>query len=161
MVAVESDAGLAAARGSAGTLPRSARGDMLADVVVPSGHVGDHVSGFVIDELEVEEDHVHLLDPGGTGAGRPRYPTGREREGEPPMVDDWGSAESYEPYVGRWSRAVADEFLHWLAVPSGARWLEVGCGTGALTQAICEEADPARQARIRAIAADIRDRNPL
>lgn len=60
------------------------------------------------------------------------------------MVDDWGSAEAYEPYVGRWSRAVADEFLPWLAVPSGARWLEVGCGTGALTQAICEKADPAR-----------------
>jgi hypothetical protein len=32
----------------------------------------------------------------------------------------WESGEAYEPYVGRWSRLVAREFLHWLALaPSG------------------------------------------
>ncbi len=54
----------------------------------------------------------------------------------------WASGAAYEPYVGRWSRLVAREFLAWLAVPPGARWLDVGCGTGALTQTILAEAAP-------------------
>jgi hypothetical protein len=35
--------------------------------------------------------------------------------------------------MGRWSRALARPFLAALAVPRHSRWLEVGCGTGALT----------------------------
>ncbi|WP_433311179.1 class I SAM-dependent methyltransferase [Micromonospora chersina] len=31
-----------------------------------------------------------------------------------------------------------------LALPPGLRWLDVGCGTGALTAAVLAEADPAR-----------------
>jgi SAM-dependent methyltransferase len=54
----------------------------------------------------------------------------------------WVSGAAYEPYVGRWSRRVARAFLAWLAVPRGARWLDVGCGTGAVTQTILAEADP-------------------
>src|SRR5437667_2618768 len=54
----------------------------------------------------------------------------------------WASGAAYEPYVGRWSRLVAREFLAWLAVPPGSRWLDVGCGTGALTQVILELASP-------------------
>jgi SAM-dependent methyltransferase len=46
--------------------------------------------------------------------------------------------------VGRWSRLVAHEFLTWLARPAGQRWLDVGCGTGALAQAILETAAPSR-----------------
>jgi SAM-dependent methyltransferase len=57
--------------------------------------------------------------------------------------DIWANAEAYERYVGRWSRLVAREFLDWLAVPPGTRWLDVGCGTGALTELILEEAQPA------------------
>jgi SAM-dependent methyltransferase len=57
-------------------------------------------------------------------------------------VDVWASAADYETYVGRWSRRVAREFLPWLAVPPGSRWLDVGCGTGALAQAILEIASP-------------------
>ena len=45
--------------------------------------------------------------------------------------DVWASGAAYEPYVGRWSRLVAREFLNWLAVPARGRWLDVGCGTGA------------------------------
>jgi SAM-dependent methyltransferase len=54
----------------------------------------------------------------------------------------WASGDAYEPYVGRWSRLVAREFLAWLAVPPGQRWLDVGCGTGALSRAILEVAAP-------------------
>jgi SAM-dependent methyltransferase len=55
----------------------------------------------------------------------------------------WASGDAYEPYVGRWSRSVAREFLAWLAVPKGSRWLDVGCGTGALSATILENASPA------------------
>ena len=50
--------------------------------------------------------------------------------------DVFNRAASYEPYVGRWSRQLAPLFLKWLGVASGGRWLDVGCGTGALTEAI-------------------------
>jgi SAM-dependent methyltransferase len=58
------------------------------------------------------------------------------------VEDNWSSGARYEPYVGRWSRLVAREFLAWLAVPPGRRWLDVGCGTGALTQTILAIAEP-------------------
>src|SRR6266498_3384095 len=56
--------------------------------------------------------------------------------------DVWASGNAYEPYVGRWSRMVAKEFIHWLGLPDGQQWLDVGCGTGALTQTILENANP-------------------
>jgi SAM-dependent methyltransferase len=56
--------------------------------------------------------------------------------------DTWASGAAYEPYVGRWSRLVAREFLAWLAVPPGSAWLDVGCGTGALTETILQAAAP-------------------
>lgn len=58
-------------------------------------------------------------------------------------ADIWASGEAYEPYVGRWSRAVARELLAWLEVPAGGRWLDVGSGTGALSGTILEVAAPA------------------
>jgi SAM-dependent methyltransferase len=57
-------------------------------------------------------------------------------------MDVWSSGDSYEAYVGRWSRPVADRFLEWLDPPAGARWLDVGCGTGALTGEILGHAAP-------------------
>jgi SAM-dependent methyltransferase len=48
----------------------------------------------------------------------------------------WASGAAYERYVGRWSRLVAREFLASLNVKNKARWLDVGCGTGALCQTI-------------------------
>jgi SAM-dependent methyltransferase len=57
-------------------------------------------------------------------------------------MDVWSSGDSYEAYVGRWSRPVAGRFLAWLDQPAGARWLDVGCGTGALTDEILGHAAP-------------------
>jgi len=56
--------------------------------------------------------------------------------------DVWAAGDLYEPYVGRWSRVVAKEFVAWLGVPKGKSWLDVGCGTGALTQCILRDAAP-------------------
>ena len=59
-------------------------------------------------------------------------------------MDNWTSGSAYEAFIGGWSRLVAAEFVPWLAVPGGARWLDVGCGTGALTQTVLSSADPER-----------------
>ena len=56
--------------------------------------------------------------------------------------DVWANSDSYEPYVGRWSRLVAAEFLNWLELPVGSNWLDVGCGTGALSETILLLCDP-------------------
>ncbi len=56
--------------------------------------------------------------------------------------DAWTAGNLYEPYVGRWSRLVAIEFLKWLSVSAGKDWLDLGCGTGALTQSILEHGKP-------------------
>ena len=71
-----------------------------------------------------------------------RMPAGGSSGSGPAEV--WASGAAYEPYVGRWSRLVARELLSWLAVPPGSRWLDVGCGTGALSQTILELAAPRR-----------------
>ena len=57
-------------------------------------------------------------------------------------VDVWDDGTAYELYVGRWSRPIAAEFVRWLALPSGATWLDFGCGSGALTQTVLAEGSP-------------------
>lgn len=58
------------------------------------------------------------------------------------MDDSWSSGMAYERFMGRWSTLVAQEFIAWLAVPQARRWLDVGCGAGALTQLILETCQP-------------------
>lgn len=59
------------------------------------------------------------------------------------IPDRWQDGAPYERYVGRWSRVVADRFVGELGAARGIRWMDVGCGTGALTEAIVERCDPA------------------
>lgn len=57
--------------------------------------------------------------------------------------DLWESASAYDRFMGRWSRELARAFVLWLGVSPDRHWLEVGCGTGALTSAILELGHPA------------------
>ena len=56
--------------------------------------------------------------------------------------DVWASGDAYEPYVGRWSRLIARQFVEWLGMSPGGTWLDVGCGTGALCETILANASP-------------------
>jgi ubiquinone/menaquinone biosynthesis C-methylase UbiE len=55
----------------------------------------------------------------------------------------FGDAHAYERFMGRWSRAVAPHFLQWLDPPRRAKWLDVGCGTGILSEALLDLCNPA------------------
>jgi SAM-dependent methyltransferase len=61
----------------------------------------------------------------------------------PEPSDKWAAGGTYEDFMGRWSRVLAPRFVSWLPVRSTANWLDVGCGTGALADAICAGANPA------------------
>jgi len=64
------------------------------------------------------------------------------------VSDTWERGNPYEQYVGRWSRQVAPLFLSWLRIPGGRRWLDVGCGTGALCAAIVDRCSPSSVAGV-------------
>jgi ubiquinone/menaquinone biosynthesis C-methylase UbiE len=49
---------------------------------------------------------------------------------------------SYERYMGDWSRRAGTVFIDWLALPSGLKWIDVGCGNGAFTELIVERCAP-------------------
>jgi SAM-dependent methyltransferase len=61
-----------------------------------------------------------------------------------PSENKFDNAAAYELFVGRWSRKVAKEFVDWLAVPAQQVWLDVGSGTGILSNAILQQANPAK-----------------
>jgi SAM-dependent methyltransferase len=65
-----------------------------------------------------------------------------------PSAPKWERADAYEQFVGRWSRHVAPPFLSWLSIPAQRRWLDVGCGTGALCAAILERCSPSSVAGV-------------
>lgn len=60
------------------------------------------------------------------------------------MKDSWESSDSYEYFMGRWSRLVAQSFLAWLSASPRLKWLDVGCGTGALSEIIISKYKPAK-----------------
>jgi trans-aconitate methyltransferase len=56
--------------------------------------------------------------------------------------DSWQSGSSYQRFMGRWSALVAPKFLDWLPGSTKARWMDVGCGTGILSELILNTRDP-------------------
>ena len=58
--------------------------------------------------------------------------------------DTWSSGAAYDGYIGRWSRPVAEQFVPWLEPLQDATWIDVGCGSGALTETILGAARPSR-----------------
>ncbi len=57
--------------------------------------------------------------------------------------DTWSSGDPYEYFMGRWSRLMAPEFLKWLNAANNLSWLDLGCGTGALSEAVIQNNSPA------------------
>jgi ubiquinone/menaquinone biosynthesis C-methylase UbiE len=49
----------------------------------------------------------------------------------------------YERAMGGWSRLAGEVFLDWLAPAPGLRWIDVGCGNGAFTEALLLRCAPA------------------
>jgi ubiquinone/menaquinone biosynthesis C-methylase UbiE len=56
--------------------------------------------------------------------------------------------QAYERLMGRWSRAVGEVFLDWLALPKGLSWLDVGCGTGTFTELVVDSWAPSSMSAI-------------
>lgn len=56
--------------------------------------------------------------------------------------DRWSGGDAYEGYIGRWSRKVGTAFVDWLDTAPRSSWVDVGCGTGALSATILARSDP-------------------
>jgi SAM-dependent methyltransferase len=56
--------------------------------------------------------------------------------------DAWSAGDSYNAYMGRWSKKIAERFLDWLDADDNLDWLDVGCGTGALSSTILTRCAP-------------------
>ena len=61
----------------------------------------------------------------------------------PEVQVTFDAADQYDRFMGRWSRAIGDKFLAWLAPPMSLRWLDAGCGTGAFSELILQQCEPA------------------
>jgi 2-polyprenyl-3-methyl-5-hydroxy-6-metoxy-1,4-benzoquinol methylase len=50
------------------------------------------------------------------------------------MLDRWADGDAYQAFMASWSRVAGAALIRWLDLPRGLRWLDVGCGTGALSE---------------------------
>ncbi|MFE0675426.1 class I SAM-dependent methyltransferase [Streptomyces sp. NPDC058867] len=62
---------------------------------------------------------------------------------EQQRFDVWQAGPAYERHMGRWSRRVAERFTALSGHADGLRWLDVGCGTGALATVLATRCRPA------------------
>lgn len=51
-------------------------------------------------------------------------------------------SEAYDRAMGRISRIAGERFLDWLSLPTGLRWLDIGCGTGSFSKLIRDRVAP-------------------
>ncbi len=58
------------------------------------------------------------------------------------LKDNWDSGNPYEYFMGRWSSLMAPVFIKWLNPISSLAWLDIGCGTGALSDVISQNCNP-------------------
>jgi ubiquinone/menaquinone biosynthesis C-methylase UbiE len=72
-----------------------------------------------------------------------------------PPVKPMRAEEAYDWRAGRWSQSVGRSFVEWLGCPPGLRWLEIGCGAGALSRAILEKGEPGKLIGIDPSEADL------
>ena len=63
-------------------------------------------------------------------------------------MNTWDESDRCDDYMGRWSEPIAQEFLDWLGLPTRSKWVDVGCGPGALTATIAAETAPTKLAGI-------------
>jgi ubiquinone/menaquinone biosynthesis C-methylase UbiE len=66
-------------------------------------------------------------------------------EREFPMVEQtirFEDGAAYEQMMGIWSHFAGNVFLDWLAPPSGLRWIDIGCGSGAFTELLIKRCAP-------------------
>ena len=60
-------------------------------------------------------------------------------------MKSWNSADSYEKFMGRWSLEIGKHFIEMLAETTdivNKRWVDVGCGTGALSEVVFQKTSP-------------------
>jgi SAM-dependent methyltransferase len=84
-------------------------------------------------------DSAACVDPCSGTVGRPVLGPYAHRVNEV-----WAEGAAYERYMGRWSTVAARAFVEWLAVEEARRWVDIGCGAGALTGAVVSVARPSR-----------------
>lgn len=62
------------------------------------------------------------------------------------MVDQsirFNDGDVYQRTMGVWSQLAGKQFLDWLALPPGLRWIDIGCGNGAFTELLIQRCAPA------------------
>src|SRR6185312_4287717 len=70
--------------------------------------------------------------------------TRRKLAGTAKELAMFAAAESYERFMGRWSRRLAAKFVEFAEVRDGTDVLDIGSGTGALSSAVRAVAPSAR-----------------
>ncbi|MFW9930100.1 MAG: class I SAM-dependent methyltransferase [Candidatus Thorarchaeota archaeon] len=61
--------------------------------------------------------------------------------------NNWNNTALYNEFMGKWSKLVAQQFISWLGTDHTIfrkSWIDIGCGTGALTFEIVKLTNPIR-----------------